>query len=90
MPVMDTEKCTGCRACELACSYHHQGEFSPSISSVHIKRDDREGRIELCLYKQAEGIHLACDCPTGKEFCLKYCPVIARDELKDILSRRGI
>ena len=90
MQVVNTEKCTGCRACELACSYHQRKIFSPSIAAIHVHRNDKEGKIVIVLHEQAEGTHSACDCPRGKEFCLKYCPVIARDELKAILDRRVI
>ena len=89
MLVINTEKCTGCRTCELACSYHHRRVFSPNISSVHIKRNDREGEVKIIIYEKGEGTHLRCDCPRGKEFCLKYCPVVAQDELKTILNQRN-
>ena len=33
---VSAEKCTGCRACELACSMANTGEFNPSHSRIHI------------------------------------------------------
>lgn len=35
---IDAEKCTACRACELVCSYHHEGVFSPSLSRIRVVR----------------------------------------------------
>ena len=43
---MDTSRCTGCRSCELACSYHHKKVFNPALSSIKIFRDSKDGHIE--------------------------------------------
>ena len=40
---VDAEACTGCRTCELVCSYRHAGRFSPSLSRVTIIKEDRLG-----------------------------------------------
>jgi anaerobic carbon-monoxide dehydrogenase iron sulfur subunit len=34
--VLNTEKCTGCKICELACSAGHQGVFNPVKSHLKI------------------------------------------------------
>jgi Fe-S-cluster-containing hydrogenase component 2 len=83
-----TEKCTGCRACELACSYHHRKTFSPSIASIHIERDDEEGDVWIKIYDEAEDGHLPCNCQEGDRYCLNYCAEKARDGLKAILSEK--
>ncbi|UCE35790.1 MAG: 4Fe-4S binding protein [Deltaproteobacteria bacterium] len=31
--VIWTEKCTGCRSCEIACSYHHRRVFSRKFAN---------------------------------------------------------
>lgn len=85
--VVWTGKCTGCRNCEIACSYHHRKVFSPEIASIEVRKRG-EGEFGIVLYLQAEDGHMACDCEHGYEFCLKYCQVVARDELKDILESR--
>lgn len=34
--VVNPDKCTGCRACELACSFQHYQEFNPHKSAIHV------------------------------------------------------
>ncbi|AEA33803.1 4Fe-4S dicluster domain-containing protein [Hippea maritima] len=34
--MVDIDKCTGCRACEYACSFAHNGDFNPLNSRIHI------------------------------------------------------
>jgi len=88
MPVVFyTEKCVGCRACEIACSYYHRKIFSRKIAtSIEVKRRPKEGKFGIVLHRQTENKYLACDCTEGSEFCLKYCPDTARNELKAILK----
>jgi len=43
---MDLSKCTGCRSCEIACSFHHHKNFSLANSSIKIFRDNKNGEIE--------------------------------------------
>ncbi len=69
--VLDPELCTGCRACELACSFAKEGVFSPTKSRIRVVKIDHEG----------------VDVPVGCEHCddapcIVVCPVKAlfRDE----------
>ena len=80
------DNCTGCRSCELACSYHHQKIFAPSISSIRVKRSEKDGEFGIIIYRESAEGHLACNCPENDESCLNYCPTIARGELKAILE----
>ncbi len=43
---METSRCTGCRSCELACSFHHAKVFNPEISSIKIYRDSNDAHIK--------------------------------------------
>ena len=64
----DIEKCVGCRICELMCSFHHRGAFSPDLSSIKVSRNYQDGEFAL-------DIDSTCDLCQGEEgpFCVKYC-----------------
>jgi len=64
--IIDSEKCTGCRMCELACSSFKEGEFIPERSRIRIVADALEGwsRPAVCLQ---------CEDP----MCMAVCPVQA-------------
>ena len=34
--VIDPGKCTGCKQCEMACSYENEGVFNPSKSRIRV------------------------------------------------------
>ncbi|MHC4537507.1 MAG: 4Fe-4S dicluster domain-containing protein, partial [Planctomycetota bacterium] len=60
------ELCTGCRTCELACSFKHERVFAPHLARIRIVRVDEEG----------------IDVPTGCEqcepaACITVCPTRA-------------
>lgn len=64
--IFNAELCTGCRACELACSFHCDGVFQPTKSRIRIVKIDEEG----------------IDVPIGCEHCedavcMAVCPVKA-------------
>lgn len=71
----DFSRCKGCRACELACSFHHSGRrsFSPSASSTRVSRDNDTAEITIA-------IDSSCDLCSGEEqpLCVKYCVYGAR------------
>ena len=64
----DVGTCVGCRLCELACSFHHNGVFSPEKSSIKVSRDNQNGEIELF-------IDSTCDSCEGEAspLCVEYC-----------------
>jgi carbon-monoxide dehydrogenase iron sulfur subunit len=60
------EKCTACRACELACSLKHHGEFNPSRS-----------RIKVTVFLQ-DSVYVPTACTQCAEaWCAKICPTNA-------------
>ncbi|MFC2039012.1 4Fe-4S dicluster domain-containing protein [Chloroflexota bacterium] len=69
--VLDHEKCTGCRACELACSIKHEGVSNPERSRIKIVKWEWEGRYVPMSCQQCESAP-----------CMAICPVkaISRDE----------
>ena len=63
---VDAEKCTGCRTCELVCSFHHENEFVPAKSRIHIIKWEETG-LDIPIVCQQ------CDIPV----CENVCPVKA-------------
>ncbi len=76
---VNSERCTGCRNCVFVCSYHHQRNFDRCVSSVQVKRNEREGEFEVKIYKENENGHLACDLCANEEqpLCSRFCPTKA-------------
>lgn len=50
--LVDHRTCTGCRACELACSYRHEGAFAPSLSRIWVRKDEPAGLDEPVVCRQ--------------------------------------
>jgi carbon-monoxide dehydrogenase iron sulfur subunit len=63
-----SERCYGCRTCELACSFHHSGLFSPERSSIRAMKNNHTGVI---TWRMDE----SCDLCEGEDrlFCVHYC-----------------
>jgi Fe-S-cluster-containing dehydrogenase component len=69
------DRCTGCRACELACSYHFARLFNRKISSIEVTRYFDEGQINIRIHKTPAQARRACDLCAGDQtpMCAKYC-----------------
>lgn len=69
--MINYEKCTGCRLCELVCSVMHEGVSNPSRSRIKVMKWESEGLYIPMSCQQCE------DAP-----CMNVCPVkaISRDE----------
>ncbi len=63
--------CTGCRACEMACSFSHTDMFSSDLSRIHIAKREDKG-IDHPIVCQT------CEHPP----CVEVCPVdaLAKDQ----------
>ena len=70
--VVDPNLCTGCRSCEVICTYHHTGAFGRKASSIRVKRDEEKGVFDIAIAKNGE---YACDLCGGDPLCIKYCAV---------------
>jgi Fe-S-cluster-containing hydrogenase component 2 len=69
--MINYEKCTGCRLCEIICSVMHEGVSNPSRSRIKVVKWEAEGLYIPMSCQQCE------DAP-----CMNVCPVkaISRDE----------
>ena len=68
------DKCTGCKACLIACSYHHYGYFSKNKGSIALIEDDKF-LLRPIIFHYDDGVHKICDfCINEKEpLCVKFC-----------------
>ena len=64
--VIDPGKCTGCKQCELACSYVKEGEFNPAKSRIRVFDFHQEARFVPYTCTQC-----------AEAWCLHACPVDA-------------
>jgi carbon-monoxide dehydrogenase iron sulfur subunit len=69
--MIDYEKCTGCRLCELVCSVMHDGISNPARSRIKVMKWESEGIYVPVSCQQCE------DAP-----CMNVCPTkaISHDE----------
>jgi Fe-S-cluster-containing hydrogenase component 2 len=69
--LIDAEKCTGCRMCEMVCSIVHEGCSNPARSRINVIKWETHGFYLPMLCQQCE-----------KAPCALACPVdaIGRDE----------
>lgn len=77
---ISSEKCTGCKGCELACSYANEKVFNPSMSRI-AAITFLEGKYPL-PYNFVSTCRQCADAP-----CLTVCPVKAIRRMKDPTGR---
>ena len=51
---VESQRCTGCRLCEYACSYHHDGEFSAMGSSLMLHRSEKKNYYGLIVKRERD------------------------------------
>jgi carbon-monoxide dehydrogenase iron sulfur subunit len=69
--VVNYERCTGCRLCELVCAVKHDGVSNPTRSRIKV------------IKWEAEGLYIPMSCQQCQDApCMNVCPVkaISRDE----------
>jgi carbon-monoxide dehydrogenase iron sulfur subunit len=77
---ISSEKCTGCKGCELVCSFINEKEFNPSKSRIAAIAF-LEGKYPL-PYNFVSTCRQCADAP-----CLAICPVGAIDRVHDQTKR---
>lgn len=63
--VVDLSKCSGCRYCELWCSYSHRKIFSTSLSRIRVVKDDLLGMDCPIVCRHCSTALCISACPTG-------------------------
>ena len=71
--IVDHEKCTGCRLCELVCSVKHDGVSNPMRSRIRVMKWEQEGLYIPMSCQQCQ------DAP-----CMNGCPVHAITQNRDL------
>ena len=81
----DMPSCGGCRTCEIACSFHHTGEFVPAVSSLKILEKEGGPGYLVMLKPAGDEEGYACDGCKGLDvpLCVEYCKEV--DDLCKIL-----
>jgi carbon-monoxide dehydrogenase iron sulfur subunit len=63
--VIDSEKCTGCRKCELVCSVYHTGTSDPKRSRIKVLKWDHIGFYMPVSCQNCDHASCAEVCPSG-------------------------
>lgn len=82
----DMPSCGGCRTCEMLCSFHHTGEYNPSVSSIKIREKESGAGYFVLLIEKSGPEGFACDRCLGlaRPLCIKVCR--EENDLADILK----
>jgi anaerobic carbon-monoxide dehydrogenase iron sulfur subunit len=63
--MIHADKCTGCRNCELACSFIKESDFRPRASRVHVFAWEREGFSAPMMCQHCDNAPCIAVCTTG-------------------------
>jgi Fe-S-cluster-containing dehydrogenase component len=66
--ILDTDLCTNCRACEMACHFHHQGTFGVAAASIRIDFNSDTGDLRIQIDSNCDN----CEQETGP-MCVHFC-----------------
>ena len=79
-----SDRCTGCRTCELVCAFHFTGAFGRKAGAIEVHRHEAEGQFLPVIHKNPMDLRKACDLCAGEKthLCVKYCVVGAIETIK--------
>ncbi len=77
---IDAEKCTACMACELACSFTHEGSFVPTLSRIRVVRFMGQGLNVPIVCVNCSRPACVEVCPTGAAHIDRGVPVVRISE----------
>ncbi len=63
--IINHEKCTGCRLCELVCAVKHDGISNPTRSRIRVMKWEMEGLYIPMSCQQCEDAPCMNGCPVG-------------------------
>jgi len=63
MLILDTDKCAGCRLCEMVCSIKHTNKCNPSRACVHVVKWDEFGFFLPMRCQQCDDAACLAVCP---------------------------
>ncbi|SHK57979.1 TIGR04076 family protein [Desulforamulus aeronauticus] len=63
--LVDEKVCTGCRSCELACSFHKKGFFLAEEARVRVMKDEENGLDRPQVCRQCGNARCVQACPEG-------------------------
>jgi len=76
--VENTDACTGCLICEMACSFHHTGQFSRNQSSIKVHKSisSQGERPQITIFYENINGNNVCDLCNDEEtpLCIQFCP----------------
>ncbi len=73
---IDAEKCTACMACEIACSFAHEGVFTRQLSRIRVVRFMKQGQNVPVVCVNCAQPHCVAVCPTSAAYIDRSVPVV--------------
>lgn len=72
--------CTGCKTCEMACSFKHTGEYRPNLAAISISQNEDGIGFSVSIDKEESDRENNC---VGCLDCLEVCT--ASEDLRSII-----